>query len=77
MLRQWGDTCIGALETMIEDIRAGRLYDGTLRRDYAMIQHLMGRRDVLTADLDQYVGPHRGPGTPGYREIGGDQYADA
>lgn len=71
MLRQWGDTCVGALEEMIRDIRAGRLYDDTMRRDFGNIRALMGRHDVLTNDMREHTGPHRGPGTPGYREIGG------
>lgn len=69
MLRQWGDTCVGALEAMIKDIKAGNIYDDTMRRDFAMIHHLIGRHDVLTTELRANVGPHRGPGTPGYREI--------
>lgn len=70
MLQQWGDTCVGALEEMIRDIRAGRVYDDTMRSDFANIRALMGRHDVLTNDLRENVGPHRGPGTPGFEALG-------
>ena len=69
MLRQWGDTCIGVLKQMIRDIRAGKFYDDTMRRDFDNLRALMGRHDVLTTDLWDNVGPHRGPGTPNYKEI--------
>ena len=70
MLQQWGDTCVGALEEMIRDIRAGQIYDDTMRRDFANIRTLMGHHDILTAGLQEHVGPHRGPGTPGYEALG-------
>ena len=73
MLRQWGDTCVGALEEMIRDIRDGNIYDGTMQRDFGNIRALMNRHDALTTDLQLHVGPHRGPGTPGYRELGNRQ----
>lgn len=73
MLRQWGDTCVGALEEMIRDIKAGRIYDGTMQNDFANIRTLMGHHDVLNHELWLHVGPHRGPGTPGYRELGNRQ----
>ena len=61
---------MGALEEMIRDIRAGHIYDDTMKRDFANIRALMGRHDVLTNDLRDNVGPHRGPGTPGYEALG-------
>lgn len=69
MLRQWGDTCVEALEAMIKDIREGKIYDGTMRRDFAFLAHLIGRHDVLTNELRANVGPHRGPDTPNYHEL--------
>ena len=69
LLRQWGDTAVDMLEEMIRHIREGRLYDDTLRQDFDGLRHMIGRHDVLITDLQIQQGPHRGPGTAGYREI--------
>ena len=73
MLKQWGVTCVGFLEAMIKDIKDGNIYDDTMRRDFDAIRHMIGRHDVLTTELRANVGPHRGPGTPGFRELGNRQ----
>lgn len=69
MLRAWGDTCERALEAMIRDIRAGRLVDDTLARDYDFLRHLMGRREVIVNEIMLADSRHRGPGTARYREL--------
>ncbi len=54
---------------MINDIKNGRLLDDTLVKDFDHLRHLMDRRDELARQIRLHTGPHRGPGTPGYREI--------
>ncbi len=76
MLRQWGDTCARACEAMIADIRAGRLLDDTLVADYNYLRTLMGRREVIVNEIMKLGSRHRGPGTPGYHELGGDGHVD-
>lgn len=69
MLREWGGTAERALEQMIDDIRAGKLYDDTLVQDFDFLRHLMGRREVIIEAMRAHMSRHRGPGTPGYREL--------
>jgi len=71
MLRQWGDTCARALEEMIADIRAGKLVDDTLQRHFDYLRHLMGRREIIVNEIRLANSRHRGPGTPGYHDLGG------
>ena len=61
---------------MIADIRAGRLLDDTLVADYNYLRTLMGRREVIVNEIMKYNSRHRGPGTPGYHELGGDGHVD-
>lgn len=74
MLRELGGTLERGLEAMIADIRAGRLVDDTLPNDWDYIRHLMGRREVIVNEILRLNGPHRGPGTPLYTEIGGNNH---
>ena len=76
MLKQWGDTCVGACENMIADIRAGKLVDDTMERDFDFLRHLMGRREVIVNEIRLASSRHRGPGTPYYRDLGGDDHVD-
>lgn len=69
MLREWGDTAVSALESMIADIQAGKLYDDTLARDFDFLRHLMGRREILIEAMRAHTSRHRGPEMPGYREL--------
>ena len=69
MLQQWGGTAERALEAMIADIRAGKLYDDTLAQDFDFLRHLMGRREIIVNEIAKANSRHRGPGTPGYREL--------
>lgn len=69
MLERWAVTALGALEQMSADIRARRLVDDTLERDMDWLRHLMGRREIIVNEILLRNGPHRGPGTPLYREI--------
>lgn len=57
---------------MIADIRAGRLVDDTLPNDYDYLRTLMGRREVIVNEIMLANSRHRGPGTPLYRDMGGD-----
>lgn len=69
MLQDWAGTAERALEDMISDIRAGKLYDDTLARDFDFLRHLMGRREIIVNEIARANSRHRGPGTPGYREF--------
>ena len=75
MLRQWGDTCARACEAMIADIRAGKLVDDTLVTDFNYLRTLMGRREVIVNEIMKHD-RHKGPGTPGYHDLGGDGHVD-
>ena len=57
---------------MISDIRAERMLDDTLEKDYEYLRHLMGRREIIVNEIMKANSRHRGPGTPGYRDLGGD-----
>lgn len=63
MLREWGDTTARALAHMIDDIRAGKLYDDTMEADFRFLTHLMGRHEILVNELRKHERRHRGPGT--------------
>jgi len=69
MLQEWAGTAERALEDMISDLRAGKLYDDTLARDFDFLRHLMGRREIIVNEIARANSRHRGPGTPGYREF--------
>ena len=69
-MKTWGRAAIGALEVMIKDIRAGKYEDDTLEKDFGFLYHLMGRRRTLAENLRTQQGRHRGPGTPGYVDLG-------
>ena len=71
MLLEWRDTTIGMLEGMIADLKAERLVDDTLSRDFDQLRHLMGRREILVNEILLRGSRHRGPGMPLYREMGG------
>lgn len=71
MLREWGDTTARALAHMIDDIRAGKLYDDTMEEDFRFLRHLMGRHEVLVGELRKHESRHRGPGTVEFEETGG------
>lgn len=70
MLTEWAGTLERALNDMIADIRANKLIDGTLERDYDYIRHLMGRREIIVNEIMLANSRHRGPGRPLYRELG-------
>ena len=57
---------------MISDIRAGRLVDDTMERHFEYLRHLKGRREIIVNEIQKAYSRHRGPGTPGYRDLGGD-----
>lgn len=61
---------------MIADIRAGKLVDDTMERHYNYLRHLMGRRAVIVGEIRQANSRHRGPGTPGYHDLGGAGHVD-
>jgi len=69
-LEEWRGTMLRALETMTEHARTGNLIDDTLERDYDFLRHLMGRRILIRDEIMRLRGPHRGPGTAGYEELG-------
>lgn len=69
MLRQWGSTLERACEDIIADVHAGKLLDDTMERHYAYLRHLMGRREIIVNEIMKYD-RHKGPGTPGYHELG-------
>lgn len=69
MLEQWRISTIRALADMSRDLEAGRVYDDTLRRDFELLRHMMERHDDLLDSYRRAIGPHRGPGTPNYRQI--------
>ena len=58
---------------MISDIRAERMLDDTLEKDYEYLRHLMGRREIIVNEIMKANSRHRGPGTPGYRDLGGER----
>ena len=70
MLTEWAGTLERALNDMIADIRANKLIDGTLERDYDYIRHLMGRREIIVNEIMLANSRHRGPGTALYKELG-------
>lgn len=70
MLRQWGSTLERACESIIADIHAGKLLDDTMEKHYDYLRHLMGRREIIVNEIMKYS-RHRGPGTPGYIDLGG------
>lgn len=55
---------------MISDIRAGRLVDDTMERHFEYLRHLKGRREIIVNEIQKANSRHRGPGTPGYHELG-------
>jgi len=74
MLRQWGSTLERACESIIADIHAEKLLDDTMEKHYDYLRHLMGRREIIVNEIMKYD-RHKGPGTPGYRDLdamGGD-----
>ena len=70
MLTEWAGTLERALNDMIADIRANKLIDDTLERDYDYIRHLMGRREIIVNEIMLANSRHRGPGRPLYCELG-------
>ena len=72
MLRQWGSTLERACEAIIADVHAGKLLDDTMERHFDYIRHLMGRREIIVNEIMKY-NRHKGPGTPGYRDLGGQE----
>lgn len=58
---------------MIADIRAGRLVDDTMERHFEYLRHLKGRREIIVNEIQKANSRHRGPGTPGYHELGGER----
>lgn len=69
-LLEWRNTAVRALDDMRRDmLDDDKLLDGTLPRDFAFLFHLMGRWEQIVNQIELERGPHRGPGTPGYREI--------
>ena len=60
---------------MIADIHAGKLLDGTLENDFAFLRTQMGRREIIVNEIMKYD-RHKGPGTPGYHDLGGDGHVD-
>lgn len=70
MLRQWGSTLERACESIIADVHAGKLLDDTMERHFDYIRHLMGRREIIVNEIMKYS-RHKGPGTPGYIDLGG------
>ena len=58
---------------MISDIRAGRLVDDTMERHFEYLRHLKGRREIIVNEIQKANSRHRGPGTPGYRDLDGER----
>ena len=71
MLLEWRDTAVRTLEEMIADLKAARLTDNALDRDFDQLRHLMGRREILVNEIRLRSSRHRGPGTPTYTPIDG------
>ena len=71
MLRQWGSTLERACESIIADVHAGKLLDDTMERHFDYLRHLMGRREIIVNEIMKLSSRHRGPGTPGYIDLGG------
>lgn len=55
---------------MISDIRAGKLVDDTMERHFEYLRHLKGRREIIVNEIQKANSRHRGPGTPGYHDLG-------
>lgn len=68
-LRVWARAVEGAMETMLADLRAGRVENDLMEQDFEVLRREMARHADLTNRLRAAQGPHRGPGTPGYRDI--------
>lgn len=67
-LRVWAGAMENALTDMLADVRAGKIEDDTLQRDIGFLYHIIQRQPALLQRLREAQGPHRGPGTPGYRD---------
>ena len=67
-LRVWARAVEGALQIMLEDVRAGKIEGDAIERDFEVLRCEMARHADLTARLRAAQGPHRGPGMPGYRD---------
>lgn len=67
-LRVWARALEGALQTMLADVRAGRIEGDTIERDFEVLRCEMARHADLANRLRAEQGPHRGPGTPGHRD---------
>lgn len=69
---EWAATMFDTLYEMAQDVYAGRVEGDKLDKDFAFVRHLMGRRDQLLAEIRLHTGAQRGPGTPGYVQMGRD-----
>ena len=67
MLATWARGMEDALLDMVRDLRAGKIEDDTMEKDFAAVRSEMLRHETLTAYLRARQGPHRGPGMPGHR----------
>ena len=66
-LQTWARAAESALVDMLDDIRAGKIEDDTIETDMRFLYHIVQRHAALLANLKEAQGPHRGPGTPGFR----------
>lgn len=69
---EWAATMAKALRDMAQEVDDGHLEGDGLEKQFDFLRHLMGRREQLLMEIRMHTGAHRGPGTPGYVQIGRD-----